>query len=148
MTSYSKFKNIFDTYCPLLYDIALQICKSHSKAEKLLKYTFRKIHEQDIVEQKFPAFCITLMRLIIKSGNELYPAKFKKGFRLKQFVKTPLINQIICDEISLHDYCNENKLSQEEVGQIFRKEFMVIKNYKKENKVSTNTSISRKRVIA
>ena len=69
------------------------------------------------------------MRLIIKTAQELYPKKFNPGFRLQQFKNTPLINQLIRDQSSLQDYCNEEYLTQHEALQIIRKEFNIIRNF-------------------
>ncbi len=79
----------------MVYNNALQICSSNEKAaQELLITIFKKIHEQNIVQEKYPAYCITLIRLIIKTAQELYPTKFKHNFRLKQFEITPLLNQL------------------------------------------------------
>jgi hypothetical protein len=137
---YSNFENIYAEYCPMLYGMALEICHSKKKTAELLKSAFRKI-DQKICQEKYPVYCITLMRLIIKTAQELYPTKYKSCFRLKQFENTPIINQLIFDQISLQDYCKENFLTQQEALQIIRKEFSIIKNSKKDKKVSTDTSI-------
>ena len=146
--SYSNFENIYAKYCPMLYGIALEICHSKKKTAELLMSTFRKIPQVEIRQEKYPVYCITLIRLIIKTAQGLYPAKFKNGFRLKQFEITPLINQLIFDQISLKDYCKENFLTQQEALQIIRKEFNIIKNSEKEKKVSTDTSILAESVLA
>lgn len=146
--SYSNFENIYDKYCPMLYGIALQVCSSHKKSEELLIYTFRKIQEQDINQEKYPAFCITLIQLLINCGKKLYPKKFKNGFRLKQFENTPLTNQLICDQISLQDYCNENFLTQQEGLQIICKEYSTIRNCKIENKVAADNAFSSRSRLA
>ena len=150
MMSHSNFENIYDKYCPMLYGIALQICHSKRKAEELLIRTFTKIHEQDINYDKYPVYCITLMRLVIKTAQELYPEKFNTNFRLKQFENTPLLNQLICDQISLQDYCNKKYLTQQEALQIIRKEFSTMRNFKKENVVynNNNNKVSLESVFA
>lgn len=141
MMNYSDFENIYDKYCPMLFSIAVEICHSKNKAEELLMITFRKIHQEDISQEKHPAYCITLMRLILKTAQSLYPEKFKSCFRLKQFKNTPLINHLICDQISLQDYCKQKFLTQQEGLQIIRKEFSTLRNIEKENKVSTDISM-------
>lgn len=128
-----NFKNIFDKYCPLLYSVALQICNSKMKAEKVLINVFKKIYNQDISQHTDSIYSITLMRLIIKSAQELYSIKLKSNFRLKQFQNTPLLNQLICNQISLQDYCKQKYLTHQEVLHIIRKEFIIIRNGIKEN---------------
>lgn len=132
MMSYLKFENIYDKYCSMLYGIALQICYSNeNEAEELLTSTFKKVKEQDINQEKYPAYCIILIRIILKTAQELYPLKFKNGFRLKQFEDTPLINQLFCKQISLQDYCKEKSITNQEALQILRKEFSVIRAFEK-----------------
>ena len=71
------------------------------------------------------------MRIIIKTTQELYPLKFKNGFRLNQFEDTPLINQLFCTQISLQDYCKEKSITNQEALQILRKEFSIIRAFEK-----------------
>ena len=53
MMRYSQFEHIYDKYCSMLYGISLQICYSNkNEAEELLTSTFKKIHEQDINQEK------------------------------------------------------------------------------------------------
>ena len=125
--SYANFANIYDTYCPMLYGIALKICHSKRKAEELLIITFKKLYQQNIVQERYPAYCITLIRLIIKKAKELYPANFKNNIRLKQFENTLFLNQLFCDPISLQDYCNEEYLTLQEARQIIRKELITLR---------------------
>jgi len=128
MRSYLSFENIYDKYCPILYSIALQIGGSKIKAEQLLITTFKKLYYQEMNFYQDSIYCIKLMRLLFVTAKELYPKKLKENFRLKQFENTPLINQIICNQISLQDYCNKKHLTPQEGMQIIRNEFNSIKN--------------------
>ncbi len=149
MLGNSNFENIYDKYCGMLYGISLQICNSNkNEAEELLISTFKKIHEQDICPEKFPSYCITLIRFVIKTAKELYPIKFKRNFKLKQFENTPLINQFMCDQITLQDYCKDKHLTLQEVLQIIRKEFAVIRTTQNENVFSTDNMISAENLLA
>ena len=142
-----NFKNIYDKYCPMLYSIALQICDSKIKAEQVLINVFKKIYVQDISQHTDSIYSITLMRLIIKSAQELYSIKLKSNFRLKQFEHTPLLNQLICNQISIQDYCKQKYLTHQEVLHIIRKEFIIIRDGKKENALLTDHSISIDNVL-
>lgn len=135
MMSYSNVETVYEKYCSMLYSIALQICDTKKKARELLTTTFKKIHQEDISKEKYPYYCITLMRLIIRTARELYPKKFSEGFALTQFEKTPLLNRLICEEKTLQDYCKENNLTGDEALQIIRIEFSRIRNVGKENRV-------------
>ena len=137
-----NLKNIYDKYCPMLYSIALQICHSKKKAEQVLINVFKKIYTQDMSRHTESIYSITIMRLIIKTAQELYSIKLKSNFRLKQFENTPLLNQLICNQISIQDYGKQKYLTYQEVLHIIRKEFIIIRNGKKENALSTDNAIS------
>lgn len=121
-------ENIYDKYCCLLYGIAIQICPAKKMAEQILIKTFIKIYKQGIIPETCPSYCITLIRLILKTAEEEHHrSKVKNTFKLKQFESTPLLHEIICNQITLQDYCAENYLTQQEGLQILREEFKVIK---------------------
>lgn len=143
-----NLKNIYDKYCPMLYSIALQICHSKKKAEQVLINVFKKIYTQDMSRHKESIYSITIMRLIIKTAQELYSIKLKSNFRLKQFENTPLLNQLICNQISIQDYGKQKYLTYQEVLHIIRKEFIIIRNGKKENALLTDNVISTLNVAA
>ena len=143
-----NLKNIYDKYCPMLYSIALQICHSKKKAEQVLINVFKKIYTQDMSRHTESIYSITIMRLIIKTAQELYSIKLKSNFRLKQFENTPLLNQLICNQISIQDYGKQKYLTYQEVLHIIRKEFIIIRNGKKENALSTDNVISTLNVAA
>lgn len=136
MMNAAYFEKIYEKYSPMLFGVALEICPSKKHAEELLMITFKKIHLEDISREKHPAYCITLIRLIIKTAHGIYPEKFKTCPSLKQFESTPLLNQLICDQKSLEDYCKEKPLSQQEGLQIIRDEFSKIRNSEFKKKIS------------
>ena len=112
----------------MVYGFALDICYPDQKeAENLLISTFKKIYKQDISQEKYPVNSIILMRLIIKTAQELYPQRFKNSFGLKQFENTPLLNQLFCSQMSLQDYCKEKSFLLQDGIQIMHKEFRIIR---------------------
>ena len=125
MISNSDFEIIYDKYGSMLYGLASEICHSNQKAEELLISTLKKICQEDIYHEKYSTYYI---RLMIKVAKDLYPEKFKSYFSLKQFEKTPLINHIICNQISLQDCFKEKYLTKQEGLQIICKEFSTIRN--------------------
>jgi len=135
MMNTANFEKIYEKYSPMLFGLALEICPSKKHAEELLLITFKKIHQDDINRENHPAYCITLIRLIIKTAHGIYPEKFQTCLSLKQFETTPLLNQLICDQKSLEDYCKEKPLSQQEALQIMRDEFSKIRNSKQKNEL-------------
>ena len=143
-----KINNIYDKHCPILYSIAMQICHSKKKAAQVLINVFKKIYTHDISQHPDSIYSITLMRLIIKTAQELYSIKLKSNFRLKQFEHTPLLNQLICNQTSIQDYCKQKYLTHQEVLHIIRKEFIIIRNGKKENALLTDHAIFTNNVLA
>jgi hypothetical protein len=139
MNNYSSFENIYDKYCPMLYSIALQICGSKKNAEELLTSTFTKLYTQEKTEHQDSIYCLTIIRLMIKTASELYPIKLKNNFRLKQFENTPLLNQLICNQINLQDYCKEKYLTLQEGMHIIRTELNSIKLIDADSINSTKT---------
>ncbi len=127
--NYESWKIIHDKYCPMLYGVALEICPVKKEAEQLLISSFKHIYTQEIIPEKYPAYCLSLMRLVIKTAKELYPLKFKNNFRLKQFENTPLLNQFICEEIGFQDYCKEKYITQHEGLQLIRKELNLLRTF-------------------
>ena len=136
-----KINNIYDKHCPILYSIAMQICHSKKKAAQVLISVFKKIYTDDISQHPDSIYSITLIRLIIKTAQELYFIKLKSNFRLKQFENTPLLNQLICNQISIQYYCKEKYLTHQEVLHIIRKEFSIISNFENENIISADNKI-------
>ena len=106
------------------------------------------MYNQYITQHQYWVYSITLIRLIIKTAKELYAIKLKSNFRLKLFEKTALLNQIICKQISLQDYCKEKYLTHQEVLHIIRKKFVIIANLEKVNVVSADNAISTENVPA
>lgn len=102
------------------------------KAAELLFFTFKKIHDNNISEEKFHAYCITLIHLIITTANELYPLKFKNIFKLKYFEKTPVLKQLMCNQVNFNDYCNEKYLNKEAALQVIRKGVRLLSDFKNE----------------
>lgn len=125
MISYSNFERIYDKYSPMLYGVASEICHSKMKTEKLLESIFEKMAEQEKSSEKYSVYCL---REIIHTAQSLYPDRFISYFGLRQFKNTPLINHLICNQISLQDYCKKKYLTKQEGLQIIRKEFNKIRN--------------------
>ena len=141
------FSQLYDKYSTMLYSIAVEISPTEKQAEEILIITFKKAHKLNLVAQTYPSLCITLIKIIIQTAHE-HLGEFKNNFRLKQFENTPLLNHLICDQISLQDYCKEKYLTQQEGLQIIRKEFSTIRNAEKENKVSTHISMPTESTLA
>ena len=132
----------------MLYGIAVEISPSQKAAKEILITTFKKIHEQNLI-QIYPSLCVTLIKLLIKTAHQqLKPKELKHNFKLKQFENTSLLHKFLCEKIDLEDHCTENKLTRSEVGKILREEFNLLRKTKKEelkpSEIFRQTSIKQK----
>jgi len=125
----TSFKNIYDTYYHILYDIALQLCPNYTKAENIFLLTFNKISQQltEWSDKKFS--CIDLIKLMIQiAKEELYPGEMQCNFKIKQFENTPILHKILVEQLCLENYCTENSITRSKAIADIREEFLVIRN--------------------
>lgn len=80
-----NLKNIYNNNFPMHYSIAWQICHLKNKTEQLLTNFAEKIYNQH-TDQHMDSI-----------------------FSIKQFKNTLLLNQLICNQITIQDYCNMHK---------------------------------------
>ena len=109
----SVFENMYEKYSAILYGIALEICPNVVCAERLFTATFKNIYNLNLTGQNSPSLYIELIRLVLSTTkNEIYPHENEINFTLKQFNSTPLLQQLICNEISLKNYCILNNIKK------------------------------------
>jgi hypothetical protein len=112
----------------------LEISPTQKAAEEILINTFQKIHKKKLTQQNHTSICATLIKLIIQTAHEqLHPDQVKPSFKLKQLNNTPLLNKLLCEQISLKQYCEESNLAREEVSQKLREEVALLRKIKTEN---------------
>ena len=131
-SNYSVEK-LYHSYGSQLYSIAMEIAPNQAAAEKILIGTFVKIHRQQstLLNGHSPPVYITLIKLVLQTAHEqLYSNQLKYNFTLKQFANTPLLNKLICEQISLENYCTENQLTRADAAKKIREELMSIRNSK------------------
>lgn len=125
---------LYQDYGAKLYVLALEIAPNPSAAETILIETFVKFHQQQLVQlnEHPPPVYISLIKLLLQTAHEhLYTDQLKYNFKLKQFEHTPLLHKLICEQISLENYCRENHISIAEAAKEIRKEMMSIRKVKK-----------------
>jgi hypothetical protein len=130
---------LYQDYGVKLYVVALEIAPDQAAAEKIVIETFVKIHQQQLVQlnEHPPPSYITFIKLLLQTAHEhLYSDQLKYNFKLKQFEHTPLLHKLICEQISLENYCKENHLSRREAAKEMRKELMSIRKVKSEKPTS------------
>ncbi len=131
-----SIENLYDNYSPLLYGIALEISQKQSEAEEILIGTFQKIGTQVFVKDD-PKLCVTLIKLVIQTAHEqLSAGHFVNAFKLKQFESTPIFHKLICEQLSLDDYCKENKIKRVKVIKMIREEFISVRKLMMAEKLS------------
>lgn len=122
-----KLESLYDTYIPMLYDIALQISPTKKVAEQIIISTFTKAHKQNIEQQIYPSPCITLLKLLVQTAHQqLNNNTGKTNFIIKQFQNTPMLHHIICEQITFEYYCMQNKMAKEQAMKDFRDELSLI----------------------
>lgn len=93
-----KFENIYDTYSPVVYGIALEISPTTEIAEQILFRIFQEVYNQNLMEQKHPSLCVTLIKLIFQIAHEQLPtSQLKNNFKIMQFENTPLLHKLLCE---------------------------------------------------
>lgn len=131
----SPIGKLYQDYGPRLYLIALEIAPDQITAEKILVDTFLKIRQQQFnrLNEHQHLIYITLIKLLLQTAQEhLSTHQSNAKFELKQFEHTPLLHKLICEQISLEDYCKENHLSRTEAAHEIRKEVMLLRKAKSE----------------
>ena len=127
----SIFDTIYDKYSGSLYAIALEICPDVECADHVFVTTFKNIYVQNKTGKNSPSYYIELIKLILSiAKKDVYHQSTQINFKLKQFENTPLLQQLICNQESLQDYCNVNNISKQDGLQIMKKEFSTLKNAK------------------
>lgn len=125
----NNFENIYDKYSTIVYGIAVEISQTKKEAEEIVMNTFIKFHEQNLSEQVHPSPCITLIRLMMQTASELInPEKLKTILRLKQFEKTPLLHNLLYQQVDLDSHCQDNNVSRADVGKVIREEVNFLRN--------------------
>jgi len=117
----------------MLYSIALEVSPSQKEAEEILINTFQKVYHQELPTFNYPFFCAKLIRLLLQTAHEQLhiPHQSKNNFQLKRFKNTPLLHQLLCEQINLELYCEENNLTRSEAAKMLRKEFTYLRASKK-----------------
>jgi hypothetical protein len=129
----SLIESHYDKYSAMLYGIALEISPSSKEAEIILIKTFEKAYSQNLMNSEKAGICGILIKLVIQSAHEvLLPKELKHNFKLNRFEDSPLLHQLLCEQISVNEICLKNKLSSLEVSQKIREEFKIFRNPIKE----------------
>ncbi len=123
----SILKRIFETYSPMLYGVALEICGTKELAEEIIIKTFEKIYKQNIGEQVNDALFIPLIKILFQTtGEHLKEMQVQHAINQNPFEKTTELRNVL---IGLKDSdvgnnahsCVSGKLLREEINKM-RKE--------------------------
>lgn len=118
-----NLENLYDTYSPMLLSMALEISNSRQDAEEILVQTFLKISRLKILDQYHVTLSGKLLKILIQTAKEFVnPQNNSSNFKLKQFEKVPITQQLLFEQIGFENYCSENKTTRTEAAKKLREE--------------------------
>jgi hypothetical protein len=121
---------LYDRYSPMLYGIALQVSPTQSEAEEILIRTFQKIGTLKLAQgNNRPIPCISLIKMTIEAAHELL-GSFCNNIKLKQFESTPILHKLLCEQMSIDNYCEENGIDRANAAKMIRVEFASMRKLK------------------
>lgn len=137
---------LYDTYSPILYTIALQILPAKKDAEDILICMFKNLATQKNVKQNKSLHCLHLIRLLMETSKQVpFASKLNINFKIKQFQQTPILNQLLFEDVSLENYCLQNCTTPLNTAKQIRAELLLIRSYKSNvvEKSTCNTGLNQ-----
>lgn len=124
----AEIDSLYDAYSPMLYGIALYLFKTEQHAEELTADTFVSIyHNKSLYNHPSPYLAlIKVLIRIARAQSGILPAQ--PMFRLKHFEKLPMLNMLLCLQLSLTDLCKINQLTRPQIAKKLRQELMWLRN--------------------
>ncbi len=107
----SLLENIYDTYSPMLYGIALEIFDTELQAEAALIKTFKLFYKKHLTSAKCPGTFVILLKLIIKTAIEDGFINLKSNKSLRLFENKRVMEYLFLQQKNLSCYCDENNLT-------------------------------------
>lgn len=126
VTTKTEFEILYDTYNEMLYGIAQEIAPSIKEAEQILIITFKMANQQNIVDQKYPSHCISLIKLLIKTAHEQINKTGKTKLEIKKFKQYPILHNLLCQQVTANDL-NTNISTKKRIGEKLRAEFLLMR---------------------
>ncbi len=128
----TDLENVYDTHSSLLYGIALQILPTKKEAEDAVIRAFTIVHQQKLIQTHCSSIWVVLVKLVVQIAFEQKTVFEQKNnsFKLKQLARTPLLNELFCQQIDLESWCRQNNLTPEQAGIKLRQEIMLLRNLK------------------
>jgi len=125
------FKTLYARHSKMLYSIALNIADSTSTAEMILIKTFQKASAQNISPLDRPSLCAILIKLLFESAREVIPPDgSQKIIKLKQFENLPLLQKMLCEQLSLENHCQEENVTTDAARRSLREEVNMLRKKK------------------
>ncbi len=104
-------EHLYDKYGAMLYSIALEISPSPKEAEVILIGTFKKIYAKNLVFNNSPSWGIKLIKGLLATARKNYFVQLNNNCSLERFENTPLVNEIICRQKGISNFCDVNRIS-------------------------------------
>jgi hypothetical protein len=125
------FEKIYDKYAGIIYGIALEICSDKNDAEQIFISIFKKIYDDNLTIKNSPNYYITLIKLIMDTAKaELNNSNNLELISLKQFENTPVLHNLICNDITLDAYCEINYIPVQNGLLMIKNEFNILRGIK------------------
>lgn len=123
-----NLENLYDTYSPMLFSLALEITNSKTDAEEILVNTFLKINRLKIAEQHHVALSGKFIKLLVQTAKaSVNPHNLSAQFKLEKFEKTPITKNLLFEQIGFENYCNANNVTRVEAAKRIRAELKTIR---------------------
>lgn len=126
-TSKSEFLTFYERYSKMVFGAAMEITANQKLAEEILLETFKKAHHQNLDGQTKDSSCLSLIKLLIKTAHEILPDGGKPNIRLKMFESSPTLHQLLCEQVSLENHCEEKNISRVEARKNIRAEVNMLR---------------------
>lgn len=117
----TAIEKIYDLYSPVMFGIAMEVCGTEKEAEEVLISAFERIKSETFTYYDSGSICSLLINLTLQTAHEHLRQDYK--ITEQQMGNSVLLHQLLFREISLENYCRENKLTFLEAGRKMRKEF-------------------------
>ena len=126
-----QLERIYDQYSPVMYNIAMQLTSSEKESEQILICMFKKISKQKLFEPDHTLPCVRFIKLTIETTYELFPKYKRIPIQLKQFQRSPILNKLLCENMSIKSFSWQNNISSSQSMQSLKIEMAMLLNIKK-----------------
>ena len=127
-TAFIDLDYLYDTYCPMLLGMALEISTSRKEAEEVVARTFVKTNNLEFIQTNQKSVCVTLIKLMAQTAKEVIePNHLKNKIKIPIFENAPIMHKILFEQNNLESYCIDNQLTRLEAAKKIRAELLLLR---------------------